>query len=176
VDSVTIATGANFADALSGGPPASLRGGPILLVGGDVPTATAQALTALRPAAIEVLGGPVAVSDDVLAALRGFTTGDVVRRSGDTRFETSAAISAAAYPATTRTVYVATGENFADALAGAPSAVRRGAPMLLVRPGEVPDAIIAEIRRIDPERIVILGGPVAVSEAVEARLVALLAE
>lgn len=174
VASVSIATGFKFADALSGGPPAALAGGPILLVSDEVPAATAAALATLKPGRIEVLGGPVAVSEAVLEALRAFTDGDVVRRFGETRYGTSAEISAAVYPAEVRTVYIATGENFADALAGSVSAVGRGAPMLIVRPGEVPAEIRAEISRIGPDRIVILGGPVAVSEAVESQLAALL--
>lgn len=174
VASVSIATGRNFADALSGGPPAALAGGPILLVNDEIPQATAAALTALKPGRIDVLGGTVAVPDSVVAALAAFTEGEVVRRFGETRYGTSAKISEAVYPDATRTVYIATGQNFADALAGSVSAVGRGAPMLIVRPDEVPAEIAAEITRLAPDRIVILGGPVAVSEATAAKLATLL--
>jgi len=69
-DTVYVATGAAFADALAGTPVAALSGAPVLLVtSDDVPTATAGALDRLDPASVVVLGGTAAVSDDVAAAV-----------------------------------------------------------------------------------------------------------
>jgi putative cell wall-binding protein len=173
LDVVTIATGLNFADALSGGPPAALYDGPILLVADSVPEATAAVLTRLKPGRIDVLGGTAAVPDAVVEALKAYTAGPVTRVFGADRFATSAAVSAATYPVEVRTVYVATGLQFADALAGAPSAVHRGAPMLLVTPSGVPESVAAEIRRLTPDRIVILGGLAAVDAATAEQLAGL---
>ena len=64
---------------------------------------------------------------------------------------------------------VATGVAYPDALAGAPAA-RGGGPLLLVPPDHIPDSVAAELRRLAPKRIWLLGGPAAVSTAVEAGL------
>ena len=71
-------------------------------------------------------------------------------------------------------VFVATGEKFADALSGGPIAVRSAAPVLLTRAGELPDETIAELQRITPQRIVILGGTTAVSADIQVELAAYL--
>ena len=66
--------------------------------------------------------------------------------------------------------YVTTGENFPDALAaGAPAAVR-GAPTILVRTGAVTAPSATELERLDPARIIILGGPRIVNQAVFNRM------
>lgn len=68
-------------------------------------------------------------------------------------------------------VYVATGRNFPDALAGATLAATAGAPMLTVEPDlPLPPTTVAALQSLDPDRIVILGGPVAVGDAVRGAL------
>ena len=61
--------------------------------------------------------------------------------------------------------YVASGENFPDALAGAPAADRRAAPILLVQAGVFPAATSAELTRLKPNVIYLLGGTAVVSTA-----------
>ena len=51
----------------------------------------------LQPANIIVLGGTGAVSDAVLQAIAGYTSGSVTRLAGQSRFGTAAAISAATF-------------------------------------------------------------------------------
>lgn len=70
-------------------------------------------------------------------------------------------------------VYVARGFVFADALAGAVAAALNGAPILLVPGGDddsIPDVVRDELTRLEPQEIVILGGPEAISPAVETAL------
>ena len=62
-------------------------------------------------------------------------------------------------------MYIATGTNFPDALAGVPAAAMRNAPILLVSDG-IPAATRAELERLAPSTVYVLGGPVAVSDAV----------
>jgi putative cell wall-binding protein len=71
--------------------------------------------------------------------------------------------------------YVTTGANYPDALAGGPAAAREGGPVLLVRHGAVSLAVAAELDRLNPARIVVLGGPAVVSDAVAASLAAYIA-
>ena len=163
-----IATGAGFADALSGGAAAAHGRGPVLLVdGGVIPAPTSEELRRLAPRRIVVLGGESAVPPAVLAELGAYTEGTVQRLSGPDRYATSAAIADATFQPGVDTVYVATGENFPDALAGVPAAGRERAPLLLVQRDAVPEPVAAQLRRLSPRRIVILGGSGAVSPQTE---------
>jgi putative cell wall-binding protein len=94
----------------------------------------------------------------------------VVRYSGADRYATAAAISAAHFPGGAATVFVATGTNFPDALAGAARANITNLPLLLVNSAEVPAATAAELTRLDPSLIIILGGTTAIPDAVKTTL------
>jgi putative cell wall-binding protein len=71
---VYVATGRAFADALTGGPAAALKGGSILLVGDGVPPVVDEELRRLKPQRIVVLGGANAVSDELADGLRPYLT------------------------------------------------------------------------------------------------------
>lgn len=113
-----------------------------------------------------VLGGPAAVSDAVLDAARATTTGPVTRVFGADRYGTAVAITQTSHAQGASVVYIATGADFADALGGGPRAMRDGGPILLVQQDAIPASTEAELRRLSPDRIVVLGGPDAVSESV----------
>ncbi|NHA68273.1 cell wall-binding repeat-containing protein [Phycicoccus flavus] len=165
-----VATGTKFPDALSGAPAAGRLGGPVLLTRPTtLPPETAAELSRLRPKRIVVLGGSDTVSDGVLAALRAYS-GSVTRLAGTNRYDGSAKISAATFAPGAAVAYVATGTKFPDALAGAAPAGKLGGPVLLVRPTSLPSQIAAELTRLKPRRIVILGGTDTVSADVERSL------
>lgn len=63
-------------------------------------------------------------------------------------------------------VYVANGADYPDALSAAPAAAKRGAPLLLSPSFGLPANVAAEITRLDPERIVVVGGTGALSPSV----------
>lgn len=168
-----IASGYNYADALSGGPAAGKQKGPVLLVQPyGVPQVIATELKRLRPLRIVVLGGPTAISDATVATLRGYTSGGVTRLAGSDRFETSAAVSQSAFAPGQSVAYIATGMNFPDALTGASvaSGTARGGPLLLVTQVSIPTKVSAELQRLRPGRIVVLGGTDAVSNSVATKL------
>lgn len=166
-----LATGLDFPDALAGAAVAGAGGAPLLLVTGSaVPAATAAELARLRPARIVLFGTPGSVGEAVLAALGGYTTGGVSRVAGTDRYSTAAAISAAANAPGVAVAYVATGLDFPDALAGAALAGMTRGPLLLVTLSDLPPAAAAELTRLRPARIVILGGSGVVGDAVQAQL------
>ena len=66
--------------------------------------------------------------------------------------------------------YIATGGAFPDALAAGPVGGHRGGPVLLTRTDQLVTPTINELKRLKPQRIVILGGPASVSDAVAKRL------
>lgn len=174
VPAAFIATGATFPDGLSGSAAAAHFDGPVLLTqAGLLPGSTKTELTRLHPQRIFVLGGSGVISDAVVSALAAYTTGAVTRLAGQDRYATAAAISAATWRQSD-IVYLATGANFPDGLAGGAAAGALDVPMLLVRGTDVPSVVGQEIIRLHPTRIVILGGTGAVSAAVAAELTALL--
>ncbi|MFP3464750.1 cell wall-binding repeat-containing protein [Leifsonia sp. SIMBA_070] len=94
----------------------------------------------------------------------------VGRLAGADRFGTSAAVSAATFPANAPVAYIASGLQFPDALAGSPAAARAGGPMLLVQPGAIPPAVQTELQRLHPGSIVVLGGADSIAESVVTQL------
>jgi putative cell wall-binding protein len=171
VDVVYVATGATFADALSGGPVAGTRGAPILLVRDTViPPSIDQELRRLAPRSIVILGGPASVSTAVEAALGNYTEGAVSRISGANRYEVSAKISQSTFGRGVYVASLATGVTFADALAGAPAVGKLGGPVLLVPGNTIPPVIEDELRRLYPENVQIFGGFNSVSQNIEAEL------
>jgi len=163
---VFIATGASFPDALAGAPAAAKAGGPVLLTARDgLPAETATEIARLRPSTIVVLGGSGVVSDHVVNQLSSLA-GSVVRWSGANRFETAAAISAQSFAPGVPVAYLATGRTFPDALSGGAVAGRMAGPILLVDSNAVPAATAAELARLVPARIEVLGGTSVISEGV----------
>ena len=100
------------------------------------------------------------------------TTGSAVRLAGPDRNATAAAI-AAQYPSATA-IYLASGENFADGLAGAARAGRDRAPLLLTPGNVLPVSTSQQVSRLMPEQVWVLGGGASVSDAVAAAVRSLL--
>jgi len=168
-----VATGEGFPDALAGGPAASKLGGPILLTTKDLLlTAAKRELNRLKPERIVVLGDDGVVSASVESALGEYTDGPVTRLAGEDRYSTGAAVSAAAFDPGVRVVYMATGLDFPDALAGGAAAAAKEGPVLLTSRLSIPESTVSELIRLKPKRIVVLGGKSAVSDEVRNALAA----
>jgi len=164
---VYVVNGTDYPDALAAAARAGVYDAPVLLTRKDgLPGPTKSALSRLRPVRAVIVGGTGSVSTAVENAVRGYTSsGDVQRVGGSDRYETAALL--ASYYATGRPrVYLASGENFPDALSGAALAGHQQVPLLLSRRNSLDPATIAQLQRIRPGEVVVLGGPVAVSDAV----------
>lgn len=169
-DVAYIASGRTFPDALAGGVAAGLAEGPVLLtLPRTLPPETMAHLEELQPRRIVVLGGPLAVSEAV--ADEAALIAPVTRISGVDRYDTSVAISTATFK-TARTVFLANGESFPDALSGTPLAAQLRGPILLVEKDRVPAGVCAEVRRLKPTRVIALGGEAVVSGEVLERVAA----
>lgn len=162
---VFIATGGSFPDALAGSPAAAKLNGPILLTDpGKLPAATAAEVDRLNPSKIIILGGAASVSGNVASALAAYAP--VARWAGSDRYSTAAAVSQKTFAPGVPVVYVATGLAFPDALSGGAIAGKNGGPILLVKQNALPASTAAELDRLNPGKIVILGGTGAVNGAV----------
>jgi putative cell wall-binding protein len=165
-----LVNGLGFADGLAAGPLAARLGGPVLLTQPDfLPFTVAIALQDLGVTNVTVVGGPAAVSDDVVATARDVTKGTTERISGDNRYKTAAAV-AARFPGGGAATYVANGLDFADALTGGAAAASAGVPLLLTDPKSVPGEVLGAIQTLAPSEVRVLGGVGAVSDAAFAQL------
>ncbi|MBQ1476522.1 MAG: cell wall-binding repeat-containing protein [Erysipelotrichaceae bacterium] len=164
-DNAVLATGVNFADALGGGYLAAKKSAPILLTN-DKNAADVNAYineNLKEGGTVYVLGGTGAVSEE---ALKGIS-GKIVRLSGKTRYDTNLAILNEA-GVSNEEILIASGENFADALAASAS----GRPMLLVntKKNVLTDAQKAFLSEHASNTLYILGGTGAVSADIETAL------
>lgn len=166
-DTALLATGRDFADALAAAPLSAARSGPILLTEPDaVPDDTMDALEDLGVTEVILLGGTSAISEDVESQLTD-AFGDVVRRAGSNRFETAAELALLAYPDGADTVLLATGDDFADALAAAPLAAVEEAPILLASADRLPTATAEALVELGATEVIVLGGAAAIGDDVE---------
>lgn len=101
---------------------------------------------------------------------------DVLRLAGPTRLETAVRISTDTYDGgDADAVVLARADEFPDALAGAPLAAAKRAPLLLTPTDSLAPVVADEISRVLPEggTVYLLGGPVALSDTVRADVEAL---
>ena len=115
------------------------------------------------------LGWMVVTMDDANGAAQADTVpiGKIATRlSGATRYDTAAAISAATFKPGVDAAFVVSGLNFPDGLGAGPAAAAMGGPVLLVPPsGPIPASVTAELTRLDPAKIYVVGGTASVSAA-----------
>lgn len=88
----------------------------------------------------------------------------VDRAAGADRERTAVAASRLAWPSGAKVAYIATANEFADALSAAPATARAGGSLLLSSPSRLSDAVADELRRLNPTRVVLLGGPGVLSD------------
>lgn len=117
----------------------------------------------VRPARFNTTTEPYAL------AWAKWSVGTPVRLAGADRYATAAAVSRS-FAANVPVAYIASGATFADAVAGGPAAGRGRGPLLLVTRSAIPAATADALRRLQPQRIVILGGTGSVSSSVAAAL------
>ena len=162
-----ISIGTNFPDALVAG---SRGDGPVLLTTTNaLPAETVTALTGMAPLSeIFVVGGTAVISPAVEAALGAYAP-TVTRIAGADRYATAAEFSNAMFPSAS-TVFIAFGGNFPDALVASAAAGSLNAPVLLVTTDSIPAATVAELTRLSPTSIFIVGGTAVISSDVETAL------
>lgn len=166
--SVFLASGESFADALAAGPAAASVDGPLLLTAASgLPAPTAAELTRLKPGSVHVVGGPDRVPDAVLNAVRALLpTATVDRIAGADRYATAVALAQRFFPAGQASFVLARGDAFPDATSGAALAGRRGEPLLLTAPSDLPDVVVGWLSAADRARTTIVGGVESVSDPV----------
>lgn len=164
---VYVVGGRDYPDALTAAARAGVYDAPVLLTRPDsLPGPTRSALQRLNPARVVVVGGQGAVSAEVAQELLNLTRNrDLTRVGGTDRYATAAAM-ASYYPTGKARVYLASGEDYPDALAGAALAGHEHMPLLLTRQDRLDQSTIDQLSRLGAQEVVVLGGSAAVSDAV----------
>lgn len=98
---------------------------------------------------------------------------EVTRLAGDSRVDTAVEVSRYAHPDGVAAVTIAREDVYADALAGAAIAARRGGPILLSASGGLSPQTAAEIERLGAGTALLLGGEAALADEVRADITAL---
>ncbi|MBN2405033.1 MAG: cell wall-binding repeat-containing protein [Coriobacteriia bacterium] len=171
---VIIATSLDFPDALVGAPLAATVNGPVLLTPTSYLTdAVATEIKRLGAKNAIVLGGPSALSANVVAQLKskaGVTT--VSRVGGQDRYETALLISRRMRDRTRiiTKAMVVSGKNWPDAIAAAPLAAANDWPIVLVAGTWIPDDSSRVLAEYGITSTIIVGQSDVVSSGVEDKL------
>lgn len=162
-----IAYGGNYPDALSISSWAAYHNIPILLTKQAIlPTATKDALKNLNVTETIIVGGTAVVGSQVEEQLTG-----VKRYSGNDQYQTGIAI-ASGLGDDYSNIFIATGDNFPDALAGSSFAARTGSPIILVDNNLNSSSVINFLsdHNLKIQRATVLGGTAVVSPLVWEKL------
>jgi putative cell wall-binding protein len=163
-NTVVIATGYDFPDALAGAPLAYKLNAPILLTNNNgLSDSTKQEIIDLKATSAVILGGTSAVSSDVEQQLKSLGITNIERLAGSNRFETASMI-AEKLGGNPSTAILADGYNYPDALSVASYAAQNGYPILLTRTDALPSETNNQLA--GKTKTIVVGGEVAVSNNV----------
>lgn len=138
-DYVILASGQEFADALCAALLAKKLNAPILLTqGNELNSAAKTEIQRLNAKHVVIIGLTGAVSGTVEQEVKALGA-DTERIGGADRYETSTLV--AKQLDTSSSVVLASGETFPDALSIAPIAASKEMPILLTRPGQLPQTV-----------------------------------
>lgn len=167
-NTVILASGQSYADALSAAPLAGYHRAPILLTERDrLSSGVLDEITRLGASEVVIVGGPAVIADNVIDQLNSEGL-SAKRISGRNRYETSGALVTELLRVAGDEIapepIVVRGDTFADALSVAPFAWREIRPILLVQPNDAPLATAQAFDRLNSDTIIIVGGKAAVGE------------
>jgi len=172
-ENVVLVNGLDFPDALVGAALSHGLKAPMLLTAPDrLHPATLDEIKRLGAKNVYILGSPESVSQAVQDALAAQF--HVVRIGGEKRLDTAVKVGEFLRGIQEfDTAIIVTGSNFADAMTMAPFSARMGSPILFTET----DALSGDTKKalVDWKirKVIIAGGPAAVSESVEAEIKAL---
>ncbi len=171
-DVAVVASGEGFADALAASALAGSLDAPVLLTGrASVPGPIRSEIVRLGVRRVIVVGGTNAVSAQAESELAGLPGIERVERiAGQDRYSTAASIAEQSAESGVPLLFIARGDEFADALAAGPVAYAQGAPVLLTTGSALHPDAEAALRALRPGRVVVLGGKSSISAAVEDRV------
>ena len=146
-DTVVLAYGLNYADALAGGPLAAAMKAPILLTNtNSLPNVTVEEIKRLHAYKVVILGGEGVISTKVENQLKSISsTMKIERIAGANRYQTSVKIAEKIkdYNDFCRNAFYVSGTSFPDALSVSAIACQKLCPIIYVKPNGM-DETLAE--------------------------------
>ncbi|HEY8910689.1 MAG TPA: N-acetylmuramoyl-L-alanine amidase [Desulfosporosinus sp.] len=143
-DSLILANGDNFPDALSAATYAGIKQIPIVLTSTTLPNSVIQYYNDAGPKHLIVIGGEAVVPSNNLTKNK-FTV--ETRLGGQDRYETNAkVVSFMKDTYTSNDLYLASGITFPDAVAGTVLASKNKAPLLLTEKEDIPPSVYSLMR------------------------------
>ena len=168
-NTVILTSGLNFPDALVGGIYGASLNAPVLFTRPDnIPPATLAEIARLGATQVKIIGGTLAVSTKVETELRGLGY-QIQRFGGADRYSTAVQVTQVTNPLPS-VIYLATGENFADAMSISPVAFKEKGILFLTNQASLNPATKNALLALNAKKVIILGGELAVSAAVETQL------
>ncbi|MHA6250749.1 BspA family leucine-rich repeat surface protein [Oceanobacillus sp. CAU 1775] len=169
-DTVILVNGYDFPDALAGGPLATSMNAPILLIQrNNVPVEIFEEIERLEASNVILLGGPIVISEDVEKNLKKNYT--VSRIQGSNRFATAVAIGNKLIEKShSKTAMLVASTDYPDGLGVSPPSGRDGNPILFTSKNSLHAASKEALKKWGIEKVNIIGGPLVISEKVEAEL------
>ena len=160
-----IASGENYADALSLNNAAEKDKAPILLVRVNaIDKSVEDVIKSSKASLINIAGGEKSVSEITKANIKKISNAAVNRMGGADRYETS--ILLAKYSGAKEVVVVASGEDFADALVAAPFSAKQKGAILLTNKDKLGQNAEQFIKDTKFNKSYVIGGEKSVSEDV----------
>lgn len=164
-----IASGENYADALSLNNAAEKDKAPILLVRVNaIDKSVEDVIKSSKASLINIAGGEKSVSESTKVNVKKISNATVNRIGGADRYETS--ILLAKYSGAKEVVVVASGENFADALVAAPFSAKQKGAILLTNKDKLGQKTEQFIKDTKFNKSYVIGGEKSVSEDVITQL------
>ena len=160
-----IASGENYADALSLNNAAEKDKAPILLVRVNaIDKSVEDVIKSSKASLINIAGREKSVSESTKANIKKISNATVNRIGGADRYETS--ILLAKYSGAKEVVVVASGENFADALVAAPFSAKQKGAILLTNKDKLGQNAEQFIKDTKFNKSYVIGGEKSVSKDV----------
>lgn len=167
-DNIFIALSEDFPDSVTAVPLAYKYSAPILLISRTefLDPRVKMEIQHLAPKAIYILGGTAVVSSVIESELSQFA--NVKRFAGINKYETASLIAEAL--GTIGRTFIASGEDFPDAISIASIAARQGVPILLTEKDCLSTETLNALNSLWITDTIIVGGNAVVSEIVKDQL------
>lgn len=90
----------------------------------------------------------------------------IEKLAGNTEYDTAVAVSKKGWPNGSNKVVIVNGDIIADGISATPLAATYDAPILIVKKDTLPQVINEELKRLNPEEIIVIGGVNTISNSV----------
>ncbi|MCC2718065.1 cell wall-binding repeat-containing protein [Finegoldia magna] len=146
-DNIVLASGYNFADALSAGQLAAALNAPLILSKDQLDSRTSDEIAKLKPKNIYIVGGETALSSNIEESIKSAVNDiNIERLKGNNRYETSVKVMEKTKEfVDAEYLLIASGKNFPDALSATSFMADHKALMVLSDGNSYPKSDLQEI-------------------------------